>query len=371
MAFPNYDLSFGSLGIQNTLYQGMGMVNGFQAQGQMLFNQEMPLVMSMLGGVGGGILGGSLVGGFGGFGGNPLMTLLPMLGILGLMMMLLSQMQQNQSNPYGSPYGGYPGSSPYPSFPAYPQQPPCEPPLPPPGCPGLYPPNYGEGGNVTQEKPGGPITYTDPNGWKVVVNPGQYPTVTITSPDGKHTITESGDPHESGAQGAESTWTSKDRVIELPDGTVINMNAFAKNGAINNVNIFSGGQEINVNAQNGTYDVNFNPYQTWQDESQLPTDNIASVGYQNGQFSLIPMQQEFDPYTQVPANQTPDQNQAQAENKAAPLWAWALCPPAALMYDMVNHAGVGGKIDDAVSSAGNWINQNILSPIGHFLTQPI
>ena len=81
-------------------------------------------------------------------------------------------------------------------------------------------------------------------------------------------ITESGDPHETGIQGGESTWTSNDRQLVLPNGNVVSMQASASNGQINPQDTVEY-SSLAAALQAG-----------------MPTNNLGAVTMQNGQYVI-------------------------------------------------------------------------------------
>jgi len=137
-------------------------------------------------------------------------------------------------------------------------------------------------------------------------------TVTITDPTGKHTINESGDPHEQidgtymggtgstkggatqgqGQAGGSGQWNGTAQTIKLPDGTQITMNAEAYNKPIQSTSIFvpgndngQGSREIQYN--NNTNDVtsqSFDPSQVYKDQSS--TVQGQAEGVQENQYGM-------------------------------------------------------------------------------------
>lgn len=166
-------------------------------------------------------------------------------------------------------------------------------------------------GGVAEKQSDGSIGYTTPGGYKVNINGS---TVTITTPEGevsthnerccccmcshnheakeKHTLVEWGDPHER-LDGKElGTWTGKNRSIILPDGTIIQMEATAADGTVQETTIFSGSEEIVINNNTNSIDkVVFNPWQVMQDQMNTDFGATNFFGYgTDGQFHFEPYQ---------------------------------------------------------------------------------
>lgn len=141
-----------------------------------------------------------------------------------------------------------------------------------------FPPQYGppqQGGGQVSGGNGQPVSYTTQGGYHVTSEGGK---VTITTPDGKHTIEHSGDPHEYLDGQRVKDWEGKDRTILLPDGTRITMNATGPTGTIQNTTIYDGGQEVAINNNNNTFTAQFNPYRTQWDRSHQAMGETAVFG---------------------------------------------------------------------------------------------
>ncbi|MCL5055282.1 MAG: hypothetical protein M1169_04980, partial [Firmicutes bacterium] len=262
--------------------------------------------------------------------------------------------------PYGPPSGLFPipSSGGYPPIAQCPNIPPqhcccCDPEC---GGGNQFPPQgSGELNNNTQNKT---VSYTDSHGYKTTINYSnpQYPIVTGYSPDGKMLFQESGDPHEQLGQGVqdlnngvEGNWTQNNRQIIYPDGTVVSLNANGASGAgagINGMNIVDGSgqqavQVTGVNSGNPDVQETNNPYLIAQDANSINYTNAAALGQEpNGQYAFEQLQSRSLPVGPAPGGAQPQQN-----NPGAPLWSWLLCPPAALGYDVAEHAGIGAGID--------------------------
>ena len=272
----------------------------------------------------------------------------------------------------GYPYpGGYPPIAQCPALPPQPQQCCCDCQS---GGGNQFPPQgSGELNNNTQNKT---VSYTDSHGYKTTINYSnpQYPIVTGYSPDGKMLFQESGDPHEQLGQGVqdlnngvEGNWTQNNRQIIYPDGTVVSLNANGASGAgagINGMNIVDGSgqqavQVTGVNSGNPDVQETNNPYLIAQDANSINYTNAAALGQEpNGQYAFEQLQSRSLPVGPAPGGAQPQQN-----NPGAPLWSWLLCPPAALGYDVAEHAGIGAGIDNFFGSIG--------SGISNFFTHPI
>jgi hypothetical protein len=224
------------------------------------------------------------------------------------------------------------------------------------------------------------VSYTDGNGYKITTNysNGTYPQVQIFNPQGKLLTTESGDPHESLGSGVkdlnggvESDWTKSGRQLILPDGTVVSMSADGNipspghTGGITGVNIYdqNGGeavQESGFNTGNPTINETNNPYAIAQGENNINWNNAAAIGQNcNGQYTFEQLQSRDVPVGPAPAPGQPQpqpQPQPQQNKPGAPIWSWLLCPPAALGYDVVEHAGVGSGIDNFFGNVGSGIS---------------
>lgn len=271
-------------------------------------------------GAGQNILGSPVGGGF-----NPLMLfmMMGMFGQMGQMMALLMMLfQQQGQSPFSQGQGGVPVGTPgnfppgiYPPGVLPPQgnlppgyyRPPC-----PVTCPYPQPQPYPQfdltnAGKVTQTQPGGVITYTTHGGYVITANHDQ---VTITTPDGKlinpygkgttpldkHTLSESGDPHEYLDGKYLKDWDGKKRSIILGDGTVVNMDATGPHGVTTGMHIFDGGQEAIINNQNNTYSVDFNLQRVFRDRSQLDYGETSFFGYgYDGKFHFDPVKLGVNP----------------------------------------------------------------------------
>ncbi len=246
-----------------------------------------------------------------------------------------------------------------------------------------FPPQgSGELNNNTQNKT---VSYTDSNGYKITTNYSspQYPTVTVQGPNGQTLVSEDGDPHEQLGQGvqdqnngAEGNWTQNNRQLILPDGTVVSMNANGASGAgagINGVTIVDPNgqqavQETGLNSGNPDVQETNNPYLIGQDANSINYTNAAALGQgPNGQYTFEQLQSRSLPVGPAPGGDGDGDGdggaQPQQNKPGAPLWSWLLCPPAALGYDVVEHAGVGAGIDNFFGSVG--------SGISNFFTHPI
>jgi hypothetical protein len=155
-------------------------------------------------------------------------------------------------------------------------------------------------GTLTQTADGQPATYTDPNGWSVSMSGS---TVTITDPSGKHTVQNSGDPHEqvdgtymggvNGAAGGSGQWNGTAQTIKLPDGTQVTMNANAFNQPIQSTSIFvpgengQGAREIQYNNNsNSVTSQSFNAQQVYQDQANTVQGQAEGI-HENSQGMTV------------------------------------------------------------------------------------
>jgi hypothetical protein len=144
------------------------------------------------------------------------------------------------------------------------------------------PPNYG--GTLKQEGEGKPISYTTSGGYKVNIDGGK---ITVTDPQGKNEVVQSGDPHEYVNGERVKDWDGKTRSLVLSDGTKITMNATGPQGTIENYSIYDGAESVRVKANGNKIDeVSFNPQRRqWLDANQSDGET-AYIGYnQRGQFT--------------------------------------------------------------------------------------
>lgn len=154
---------------------------------------------------------------------------------------------------------------------------------------------YQQPGNQASQNPnagtltggnGQPINYTTHGGYQVKV---EGSTVTVTSPDGKQSVQEWGDPHEKVNGQAVKDWDAKNMVLVLGDGTKIDMNAQAANSTIQNTTIIDGNQSIQIdNTSNNVTSTSCNPYKAQSLEAgwlkQGPTE-VTGFGYRpDGSF---------------------------------------------------------------------------------------
>ena len=195
-----------------------------------------------------------------------------------------AQYQQGYQQGYQAGMGGLPGGG----FPQYPPQggyPGCFPPGGgwnngcQPGNQG-FPPQYGTGnpgGQLRQEGPGKPISYTTSGGWQVQVNGDK---VIVTDPSGKQKVENSGDPHEYVNGKHVKDWEGKQRSLVLPDGTKITMGATAPNGVVTNTSIYDGDQNVQIkNEGNEITSRSFNPYDTRMREAYQYDGETARISY--------------------------------------------------------------------------------------------
>jgi len=141
-------------------------------------------------------------------------------------------------------------------------------------------PDYGppqrQGGELKQDGQGKPITYTTSGGYQVTVNGHD---VSVKDPNGKHTVTHWGDPHENVDGKHLKDWDKKTRTMVLGDGTKITMNANSPNGTINHTSIYDGAQQVQIkNEGNQIEKVGFNPYETQQAERSQADGETAFMG---------------------------------------------------------------------------------------------
>jgi hypothetical protein len=231
----------------------MGGAMGYPMMGGMGF----PMMGGMMGGMGMGAfpgMGGGMMGGM--MGGN----MAYMMAQQQMQQQLLAYMQMQQQ--LQAQQGGVPTQQP--------------------GNQASQNPNAGtlSGGN------GQPINYTTHGGYQVKV---EGSTVTVTTPDGKQSIQEWGDPHEKINGTAVKDWDAKNMVMVLGDGTKIDMSAQAKNSTINNTTIIDGNQSIEIdNTQNQVTSTSCNPYRAQWLESGMThqgATEVTAFGYaQNGSF---------------------------------------------------------------------------------------
>ena len=194
------------------------------------------------------------------------------------------QYQQGYQQGYQAGMGGFPGGG----FPQYPPQGGYPGSFPPGGGwnngfpPGnqSFPPQYGTGnpgGQLSQSKPGEPISYRTSGGWNVKVNGDK---VIVTDPSGKQKVENSGDPHEYVNGKWVKDWEGKQRSLVLPDGTKITMGATAPNGVVTNTSIYDGDQNIQIkNAGNEITSRSFNPYDTRMREAYQYDGETARISY--------------------------------------------------------------------------------------------
>lgn len=163
-------------------------------------------------------------------------------------------------------------------------------------CP-QYPPQQQppqqNGGQLKQDPNGGPIHYTTHGGYQVTVNGDN---VSVVDPSGKHTVTQSGDPHEYVDGKHVKDWDAKTRTLILGDGTRMTMNATSANGTIQNTTIYDGAEEVKIkNSGNQIEGVSFNPYQTQADAKNQVQGETAFLGNrQDGSFTYKDIYNQAD-----------------------------------------------------------------------------
>ncbi len=275
--------------------------------------------------------------------------------------------------PYGPPSGLFPipSSGGYPPIAQCPNIPPqhcccCDPEC---GGGNQFPPQGS--GELNQNSQNRTVSYTDSSGYKITTSYGGNQSVTVDAPDGQQLLREYGDPHEQLGQGVqdlnngvEGNWSQNNRQLILPDGTVVSMKSTLTEASgnqamsnplwgINSVNIVDPNgqqavQENNINNISGNppdvQETN-NPYLIAQDANSINYTNAAALGQEpNGQYAFEQLQSRSLPVGPAPGGAQPQQNKP-----GAPLWSWLLCPPAALGYDIFEHAGIGAGIDRGAS----------------------
>lgn len=144
-----------------------------------------------------------------------------------------------------------------------------------------YPPGStgNPGGTLSQEKDGAPVNYRTSGGWQVQVNGDK---VTMTSPDGKQTVQQWGDPHENVNGKHVKDWETKQRTICLPDGTKVTMSAPAANGVVEHTSIYDGDQNVQIaNGNNEIQSRSFDPRDTRTREAYQYDGETARIDYNN------------------------------------------------------------------------------------------
>lgn len=139
--------------------------------------------------------------------------------------------------------------------------------------------NNSQGGTLSQEAEGKPISYTTSGGYKVSID---GTTINVTDPNGKNTVKTWGDPHENVNGTHVKDWEGKQRSIVLEDGTKITMTADGPKGVVENTSIYDGNQSVQItNKGNQITGHTFDPRQTaYLDASQYDGETaLFSTGY--------------------------------------------------------------------------------------------
>ncbi|MBX3170039.1 MAG: DUF1521 domain-containing protein [Candidatus Eremiobacteraeota bacterium] len=139
-------------------------------------------------------------------------------------------------------------------------------------------------GQLSQAAEGEPISYTTSGGWTIDVNGDK---TTFTDPTTGQTLQYSGDPHEYLNGEHVKDWESKQRTVQLPDGTKVTLSATAANGLTTNTSIYDGNRNIQIdNTGNLITSDSTNYFDTQQRESSQYDGEVARLGY-NQQGGLI------------------------------------------------------------------------------------
>jgi hypothetical protein len=167
---------------------------------------------------------------------------------------------------------------------------------------------YPSGGTVKKNE-NGSVDYTSRGGWKVNVN---GTTITLTDPSGEKTTKIWGDPHVKEADGSNWDWSSKTATFLLPDGTKITMNADSPNGVVKNTSIYEGGQQVQINNANNTFEASYDPLKTYQadaaqaDGKTYTTQNLGNDWKQIYNQEDVNKPVEFTDQTQSSGSNTSD-----------------------------------------------------------------
>jgi len=120
--------------------------------------------------------------------------------------------------------------------------------------------NSRQGGQLQQDGEGKPITYTTSGGYTVSINGS---TINVTDPNGENTVKTWGDPHENVNGKHVKDWKDKQRTMILGDGTKITMSADNPKGVVDNMSIYDGNQNVQIqNKGNQITGHSYNPWET-------------------------------------------------------------------------------------------------------------
>jgi hypothetical protein len=130
-------------------------------------------------------------------------------------------------------------------------------------CPCQRPP---QGQLCQQGGQGKPIEYKTSGGYTIKVDKHH---ITITDPQGKNKVEHWGDPHENLNGKHIKDWEGKQRTVILEDGTKITMTAQGPHGVTENMSIYDGRQNVQIdNNANKITHHSMNPWDTARRERQ-------------------------------------------------------------------------------------------------------